>query len=126
MQDIVWIVFRFIKMTKSTRYFLENLFLCTRPIVHLRFKKLFQNLHQKSPPIRNFFNHFRCWLSCAVSGVCFDADENWIHSRLRSLHRRCKFEAVRGNDTIIVICGRHHRRWIRCVLLDVVQRRIRE
>jgi hypothetical protein len=62
-----------------------------------------QNLYQKAPFIRDFFNDFRGRFACAVPGFGFDPNQNRVASGLRFLHRCGEFEAVRRDDAIIVI-----------------------
>src|SRR5262249_59124640 len=67
---------------------------------------------QKRPAIGGFFNDLCCWFTGAMTGSGFDPDQWRLVAALRGLKRSREFETVRGDDAIVVICGRDHGRGI--------------
>src|SRR5262249_58098026 len=79
---------------------------------------------QESPTVRNLFDDLRRGFARAVPGFGLDADQGWRGARLRGLQRRGEFEAVRGNNAVVVVGGRDQCRPILHAGVHVVQRRI--
>ena len=69
-------------------------------------------MEHECPLFRLLIQNLRCGLPCPVSGIFVNSDEGGSWSGLARLQSRCKFEAVRRNYTVIVICRGDHCRWI--------------
>src|SRR5687767_311665 len=82
----------------------------------------FEFVGDEGPAVRRFLNDLRRRLARAMSRFGFDADQHGVLSRVSLLEGRGELEAVRGNDTVIVIGRGDQGRRIARARFQVLQR----
>src|SRR5258706_14259044 len=81
-------------------------------------------LRQEGQFVSGFVDEFGSWFARSVACARFDSDQHRVVARLGFLKSGGKFEAMRGNDTVIVIGGSDQRGRIFHSTLDMMQWRI--
>jgi hypothetical protein len=90
-------------------------------------RRSFRDFHpdlfdEERPTVGGLFDNFRCRFAGAVTGFCFDSNQNRLVAALRCLECRGEFEAVRRDYAIVVIGGRDERRRVTTTFGDVMER----